>query len=238
MAANLLTLLWIISFGAGLLGRFLNGGYETGANILIFFGVVGLAIQIFQRRSTDEENRPAADKDDAEAREPRDPIEAELVALIDEWRALRPSEFTDAAHAPYSFLFRRTSEFLETVFGRGEAQRFEDNGGEKPEIFNQKIDLRIRALCRLRDTPDRWHPLVDMAGLRRAVIARKEIDYGSAVLIAGSPRGSLLTVHRPTIEQHMADPVMRYEPAHTWRSSRQQTGVARKRSGLVRSRCR
>ena len=190
---SILTLLWIVSLVVGLVGRILDSGYETGANVLIAVGALGILLQLLVAilpRSTTTEDLPEADvevENDAEVREIAAAIETELVAVIDEWKALRPSEFEETANAPYSFLLRRTSEFLETILGRTEAQRFEDNGSEKPGTFNQLVDLRIRALSRLRDAPDQWRPRVDVAKFAEAVAVRKEIDYGSAILIAGSP---------------------------------------------------
>lgn len=194
-AGSIGTLLWIAPLIAGLLGRIFDSGYEAGANILIVIGALGLLLQLlgtFLPRSTTGDDR-AADRprnDIGDDGELKTAIEVELVALIDEWKALRPSEFEETANAPYSFLLGRTREFLETILGRAEAQRFEDNGSEKPRTFNQLVDLRIRALSLLRDSADRWHPRVDLDGLGAAVAARKEIDYGSAILIAGSPLDS------------------------------------------------
>lgn len=82
---------------------------------------------------------------------------------------------------------RRTTEFIEAILGRLEPQRFEDNGEDRPGTFNYLVDLRVRALSRLRDDRDCWRPQVGLHGLTAAVAARKEVDYGSAILIAGSP---------------------------------------------------
>ncbi|HWA53742.1 MAG TPA: hypothetical protein VG816_06170, partial [Solirubrobacterales bacterium] len=151
-AGSIGTLLWIVSLLVGLLGKIFDSGYETGANILIVIGALGLVLQLLvtalPRLTTDGDQPTERLSDNVDTGDGglNAAIKAELVALIDEWKALRPSEFEETANAPYSFLLDRTKEFLETILGTVEAQRFEDNGSEESRTFNQLVDLRIHAL--------------------------------------------------------------------------------------------
>lgn len=192
LIGGLLTLWAVVALLVGLAGRVAHTSYQTGANILIAAGGVGLLIDLMAlmlRLFAPPLSKPPIDHDRRDGEEGAlvGAIESELVELIDEWKALRPSEFAETANAPYNFLLHRTSEFLGTILGRAEAQRFEDGDGERSGTLNELVDLRVRALSLLRDASDRWQPRVDLPGLSAAVIARKEIDYGSAILIAGSP---------------------------------------------------
>jgi hypothetical protein len=136
--------LWsILSLGFGFTGRLVDTGYEGGANLLIVAGAIGLFVQLvgsIHRKQDSKERMPRGrTNSEAERAELDRAIESELAALIDEWKALRASEFTETANAPYDFLLRRTSYFIETIFGRPEAQRFEDNCDEKPQTRNQLV---------------------------------------------------------------------------------------------------
>jgi hypothetical protein len=188
---NLWTLWSLLSLGFGLAGKIVESSHESKANLLIALGAISLLLRLLVtvlpkpatlREPCDLETETGVDEGELERA-----IESELTKMIDEWKAIRASEFTETANAPYSFLLGRTIDFIETILGRPEAQRFEDNGEEKPRTLNQLVDLRIRALSRLRDDRHRWHSQVDLQGLASAIKARKEVDYGSAILIADSP---------------------------------------------------
>ncbi len=90
-------------------------------------------------------------------------IEAKLARFIYEWNRIRASEFQETAIPAYEALLAKQGDFIETVLGVAERQRFESDGDAQPLSYNQRADLRIAALERLRDSPDRWRIQVDKA---------------------------------------------------------------------------
>lgn len=109
----------------------------------------------------------------------RDAILAELVAAYDEGQSL-DNAYTQIDNAAYTFWRDKTAAFIEAVLCPDARQRFlTPHSGYLAE--------RLRALAELRDDPGRWNIRVDRDVLEEAKTARRSIDDGEGILVAGTP---------------------------------------------------
>lgn len=121
----------------------------------------------------DEENRKA--------------VEAELVALIDEWRLVRGDPFRETDYGTYKLLLGKTSHFIERALGEKARQCFEEKEGENAPTLRHSASLRIQALEYLRDHPEEWQLQLDDQALGALIAERYIFTPQDLIVVAGTP---------------------------------------------------
>jgi hypothetical protein len=121
-----------------------------------------------------------------------DKIEAELVAIIDEGKALGPSTFQPAeGWGPYKLWADKAGTFIQTVFGDTEGQRYIESYDPPPDSIQRNVDDRLRRLRDLRDRRDTWKPQVDSEELQEAIEKRRSRSFGERIVEANKPKSAL-----------------------------------------------
>jgi hypothetical protein len=128
--------------------------------------------------------------DQERAKRLREQIQDELVAIIDQGRALSPNAFDEAEFGPFKLWNEKTDRFLDTVLGPLEAQRFRERYEPAPVVLSETIEHRLRRLADLRDRPSDWTPRVDTGGLRNACEVRRHVSQADLVVLAGDRGGA------------------------------------------------
>lgn len=101
-------------------------------------------------------------------------IEQELVAILDEGLALGPDAFRPPQFGPYSWWRDQATDFIETVFGATERQRFNEPYEPPPTTLARNVEDHVRRLRDLRDRRETWRLQVNAEGLRKAINERRE----------------------------------------------------------------
>jgi len=152
-------------------------------------------------------------------------VRKELVALIDEWKAIRGDAFRGTDYGTYSCWKERTSEFIDAIFGGEERQLFEGNGTADPPTIEKSADLRIQALEALRERSASWSILLDRDGVDRAVAARRKLTPEDQIVISATPAlEQLFSVgnsEQASVERRKSD-----DKSHALDSPHQQGGFS------------
>ncbi|HEX8645753.1 MAG TPA: hypothetical protein VF715_02555 [Thermoleophilaceae bacterium] len=111
-------------------------------------------------------------------------VRHELVATIDEWKALGdPSAFWTGGSPAHVRLQRdKTAEFIETVFGAMERQRFLE--AEAHPDLTGVVEAHVKRLASLRDRPETWELQVDREGLESAHRRRVYLSPQDYIVLA------------------------------------------------------
>lgn len=117
-------------------------------------------------------------------------IQDELVAIIDQGRALNKNAFDEVGYGPFKHWQEKTITFLETVLGPLESQRFTESYDPAPMAFSETVEHRLKRLAALRDRPQSWKPKVESHSLRRACEARRAVSEGELIVLAGDSGGA------------------------------------------------
>ncbi len=123
-------------------------------------------------------------------------IQDELVATIDQGRAVNKNAFNEAGYGPFQYWQESTARFIEAVLGPLEAQRFRETYDPPPLSFSGTVEHRLKRLASLRDRPDTWEPQVNSSELRAACEIRRHVSKEALIVLAGDPGGEALVPRR------------------------------------------
>jgi hypothetical protein len=117
-------------------------------------------------------------------------IQDELVAIIDQGRAVNKNAFDEPGYGPFRHWQDNAARFIETVLGPLEAQRFREAYDPAPLSFSETVEHRLKRLASLRDRPDTWSPQVSSSDLRDACELRRHVSEADLIVLAGDPGGA------------------------------------------------
>jgi hypothetical protein len=117
-------------------------------------------------------------------------IQDELVAIIDQGRAVNKNAFDEPGYGPFKHWQENAARFIETVLGPLEAQRFQEAYDPPPLSFSETVEHRLKRLASLRDRPDTWDPQVSSSGLRDACELRRHVSEAGLIVLASDPGGA------------------------------------------------
>ncbi len=103
----------------------------------------------------------------------REKVEAELVAVLDEGKALGPDALSSPEYGPYVQWRDKSADFVQTVFGATERQRFSEPYDPPPKTLPRNLEDHLKRLADLRDRPHTWQLQVNAEGLQKAAKQRR-----------------------------------------------------------------
>lgn len=120
----------------------------------------------------------------------RKAVECELVVIIDEAKAFAPDALRKPRYGPYELWRSKTADFIATVLGAIERQRFTDpppppNVLEFETAVESALKHRLNWLRDLRDRPETWNVQVDAEGLQAAINQRRALSDQERIILAG-----------------------------------------------------
>lgn len=117
-------------------------------------------------------------------------IQDELVAIIEQGRALNANAFDESGYGPFKLWQDKTALFIEVVLGPLESQRYREFYEPPPLAFSETVEHRLKRLAALRDRPDSWKPQVDIFVLRDACEQRRHVSQAELIVLAGDTGGA------------------------------------------------
>lgn len=132
-----------------------------------------------------------------------DKAENELVEIVDEGKKVRGDGVIGPEWSAYSLWKRKTSEFLDTVFGGSVRVRFESD--RHTESLGELMDLRIQAVEDLLARRTEWRIRVGRDDLQAAIETRRTYSPQDEIGAAGTPAEQFARIASPNPGEQIED---------------------------------